>query len=156
MKEFRGEFVGKGKKFGIVISRFNEFISRSLLDGACDCLVRHQVAEDNIEILWTSGSFEIPLVAKQLAKTNKYDGIICLGAVIRGDTPHFDYIASEVTKGIAHINLEIGIPVIFGIVTADTLEQAIDRAGAKEGNKGWLAALSAIEMVNLLDKIKQK
>ncbi len=154
MKEFRGEFVGKDKKFALVISRFNEFISSALRDGACDCLVRHQVNTEDIEVFWTSGSFEIPLVAKQLAKTNKYNAVICLGAVIRGDTPHFDYIANEAAKGIAQINLETSIPVIFGIVTADTLEQAIDRAGAKEGNKGWLAALSAIEMANLVDKIK--
>ncbi len=156
MKEFRGEFVGKNKRFAIIVARFNEFVSRALCDGACDCLVRHQVDKDNIDIFWTSGSFEIPLIAKSLARSNRYDGLICLGAVIRGETPHFDYIAGEVTKGIAQINLETGVPTIFGIVTADTLEQAIDRAGAKEGNKGWLAALSAIEMSNLLDKIRKK
>lgn len=154
MKEVRGDFVGKGKKFGIVVSRFNEFISHSLLDGACDCLTRHQVAENDIDVFWTTGSYEIPVVAKKLAKSNKYDSVICLGVVIRGDTPHFDYIAGEVAKGIAQVNLETGLPVIFGIVTADSLEQAIDRAGAKEGNKGWLAALAAIEMSNLLEKIK--
>lgn len=156
MKEWRGEFVGKGRRFGLVVSRFNEFVSKGLRDGAIDCLTRHQVDERDIEVFWTSGSFEIPLVAKQLAKSNRYDAVICLGVVIRGDTPHFDLIAGEVAKGIAQINLELGVPTMFGIVTADTLEQAIDRAGAKDGNKGWAAAQSAIEMVNLLDKIKKK
>jgi len=152
-KSYEGMLLGKGLKFGIVVSRFNEFIVSKLLEGASDALIRHGVAEADIEIAWVPGSFEIPLVAKKLARSGKYDGVICLGAVIRGGTPHFEYVASEVTKGIASINLETGVPVSYGIITADTLEQAIERAGVKEGNRGFDAATSALEMANLLKSL---
>jgi len=152
-KQYEGMLLGKGLKFGVVISRFNEFFSRKLLDGARDALLRHDVSEDDIEVAWTPGSFEIPLVAQKMAQTKKYDAIICLGAVIRGSTPHFDYIAAEVTKGIAHVNLDTGVPVIFGVITTDTLEQAVERSGSKVGNKGYDAAVSAIEMANLVKSI---
>lgn len=146
---FEGALVGKGLKFGIVVSRFNDFITRRLLDGAQDALLRHQVTAEDIDIAWVPGSFEIPLVAKKLAQNKKYDAIICLGAVIRGGTPHYEYVAAEVTKGIAMVGLEMGLPVIYGVITADTLEQAIERAGTKEGNEGFKAAVSALEMANL-------
>ena len=149
-KVYAGKMLAKGKNFGIVVSRFNEFISQKLLDGALDVLRRHDADEDRIEISWVPGSFEIPWAARKMALSKKYDAILCLGAVIRGDTPHFDYIASEVAKGIAQTSLSTGVPTLFGIITADNLEQAIERAGAKAGNKGAQAALSAIEMVNLL------
>jgi 6,7-dimethyl-8-ribityllumazine synthase len=149
-KLFEGVLLGKGLKFGLVVARFNEFITRKLLDGAQDALHRHGVNQADIDIAWVPGSFEIPLVAKKLAQTNKYDAIICLGAVIRGATPHFEYIAAEAAKGIARVSLEAGLPVTFGIITADTLEQAIERAGTKAGNKGFDAAIDAIEMANLL------
>jgi 6,7-dimethyl-8-ribityllumazine synthase len=149
-KLFEGALLGKGLKFGLVVARFNEFITKKLLDGAQDALHRHGVNQADIDIAWVPGSFEIPLVAKKLAETNKYDAIICLGAVIRGATPHFEYIAAEVAKGIARVGLEAGLPVTFGVITADTLEQAIERAGTKAGNKGFDAAIDAIEMVNLL------
>jgi 6,7-dimethyl-8-ribityllumazine synthase len=149
-KTFQGKIIGKNKKFGIVISRFNEFISSKLLEGALDCFKRHEVDEENIDIAWVPGSFEIPLTALKMAGSKKYDAIICLGAVIRGATPHFEYIAAEVTKGIAQVNLQTGIPTIYGVITADTLEQAIERAGTKAGNKGWDAAMSAMEMAELL------
>jgi len=136
-------------KFGIVVARFNEFITSKLLDGAQDTLTRHGVKADNVDVAWTPGSFEIPLIAKKMALTKKYDAIICLGAVIRGGTPHFDYIASEVSKGIANVSLDTGVPVILGVITADNLEQAIERAGTKSGNYGSQAALHAIEMANL-------
>ena len=152
-KLFEGVLLGKGLKFGVVVSRFNEFITKKLLDGAQDALLRHGVSEDDIDIAWVPGSFEIPLATKKLAQTKKYDAIICLGAVIRGGTPHFEYIAAEVTKGIAKVGLEAGLPVTYGIITADTLEQAIERAGTKEGNKGFQAAVDAIEMANLLRSI---
>ena len=152
-KTYEGNLVGKGLKFGIVVSRFNEFFSRKLLDGAKDALLRHDVAEADIEIAWTPGSFEIPLAAQKMAGSKKYDAVICLGAVIRGGTPHFEYIASEVTKGIASITLNTGVPVIFGIITADTLEQAVERSGTKSGNKGFDAAVSAIEMANLVKSL---
>ena len=152
-KLFEGVLLGKGLKFGVVVSRFNEFITKKLLDGAQDALLRHGVSEDDIDIAWVPGSFEIPLVAMKLAQTKKYDAVICLGAVVRGGTPHFEYIAAEVTKGIAKIGLETGLPVTYGIITADTLEQAIERAGTKEGNAGFKAAVSAIEMANLLKSI---
>lgn len=155
MRTYEGKLVGRDLRFGIVISRFNEIISKNLLSGALDSLKRHEVTEENVEVAWVPGSFEIPLVAKKMAATKKYDAIICLGAVIRGDTPHFEYVASEVSKGIARVSLESGIPVAFGIITADTLEQAVDRAGAKAGNKGWQAALSAIEMANLIKGIEE-
>jgi len=152
-KQFEGILQGKGLKFGIVIARFNEFFTRKLLEGAQDALLRHGVGEEDIELAWTPGSFEIPLVAQKLARTKKYDAVICLAAVIRGDTPHFDYISAEVTKGIAKVALEAGIPVIDGVITTDTLEQAIERSGTKAGNKGFEAAMSAIEMANLLSAI---
>ncbi|MDH4222479.1 MAG: 6,7-dimethyl-8-ribityllumazine synthase [candidate division Zixibacteria bacterium] len=152
-KIIKGSLQAKGKSFAVVTSRFNEFVTQTLLNGALDCLYRHGSEEKKIDIIWTPGSFEIPYAASRLAKSKKYDAVICLGAVIKGDTPHYDYIASEVTKGIAKISLETGIPVIFGIITPDNLEQAIERAGTKAGNKGWDAALSAIEMVNLFEQI---
>ncbi|MFC1916529.1 6,7-dimethyl-8-ribityllumazine synthase [Chloroflexota bacterium] len=152
-KHFDGMLLGKGLKFGLVVSRFNEFFTRKLLEGAQDALLRHGVSEEDIDIAWVPGSFEIPLVAKKLAQTKKYNAIICLGAVIRGGTPHFEYIAAEVTKGVAKVGLDAELPVIFGIITADTLEQAIERAGTKEGNKGFQAAVDAIEMANLLSNI---
>jgi 6,7-dimethyl-8-ribityllumazine synthase len=152
-KPIEGMLVGKGLRFGLVVARFNEFITQKLLDGAQDALVRHGVAAADIDVAWVPGSFEIPLIAKKLAQTKRYDAVICLGAVIRGDTPHFDYISAEVTKGVAMVGLETGLPVIYGMVTADTLEQAIGRAGTKEGNQGFKAAVSAIEMVNLVKGI---
>ncbi len=148
-----GKLNAKGKKFGIVISRFNELISSQLLSGAKDCLVRHDCKEEDITVAWVPGSYEIPLAAKRMAKSKKYASVICLGAVIRGGTPHFDYIAAEVSKGVAQVGLEANLPVIFGILTTDSIEQALERAGTKSGNKGWDAALSAIEMVNLFGKI---
>ncbi len=152
-KRFEGMLLGKGLKFGLVLSRFNEFITKKLLEGAQDALLRHGVNEEDIETAWVPGSFEIPLVAKKLAETKRYDAVICLGTVIRGGTPHFEYIAAEVTKGIAKVGLDTGLPVIYGIITADTLEQAIERAGTKEGNKGFDAAVSAIEMANIVKVI---
>lgn len=149
-KNYEGMLVGKGLKFGIVVSRFNEVITIRLLEGAKDCLVRHGVNEQDIDVAWTPGSFEIPLIAKKLIEAGKYNAIICLGTVIRGGTPHFEYVATEVNKGIATLSLDKGVPVIQGIITADNLEQAIERAGAKEGNRGAAAALSAIEMANLI------
>ncbi|HIE05515.1 MAG TPA: 6,7-dimethyl-8-ribityllumazine synthase [bacterium (Candidatus Stahlbacteria)] len=150
MKEMKGNLIGKGKRFAIIVSRFNELISRRLIDGATDCLLRPGVADADIDLVWTPGSYEIPFVANRLIDKG-YNGLICLGAVIRGDTPHFDYIASEVAKGIAQLNLKGKVPVSFGIITADNIDQAINRAGAKEGNKGWDAALSALEMANIVD-----
>lgn len=152
-KPFEGMLLGKGLKFGVVISRFNEFITGKLLDGAQDALLRHGVSEDDIDIAWVPGSFEIPLIARKLAETKKYDAVICLSAVVRGGTPHFEYIAAEVTKGIAKVGLDTGLPVIYGVITADTLEQAIERAGTKQGNKGFDAAVTAIEMANLVKSI---
>ena len=148
-----GKLNAKGKKFGIVISRFNELISSQLLSGAKDCLLRHDCKEEDITVAWVPGSYEIPLAAKRMAKSKKYSSVICLGAVIRGGTPHFDYIAAEVSKGVAQVGLEANLPVIFGILTTDSIEQALERAGTKSGNKGWDAALSAIEMVNLFGKL---
>ncbi len=153
MKEHKGEIVGAGISLAIVISRFNEFISGKLLDGAIDFLARHGVDMDKVEIFWVPGAFEIPLTAKKVAETKRFDGIICLGAVIRGDTPHFSYIAAEVTKGIAQVALSTEIPVSFGVLTTDNIEQAIERAGTKAGNKGWSAAESILEMVSLLKTI---
>ncbi|MCX5994833.1 MAG: 6,7-dimethyl-8-ribityllumazine synthase [Chloroflexi bacterium] len=141
--------MGEGLKFGVVVARFNEFITSKLLDGAQDTLTRHGVKEADIDVAWTPGSFEIPLIAKKMAESGRYDAIICLGAVIRGGTPHFDYIAAEVSKGIANVSLGTGLPVILGVITADTLEQAIERAGTKSGNYGSQAAMHAIEMANL-------
>ena len=152
-KLFEGMLLGKGLKFGLVLSRYNEFITKKLLEGAEDALVRHGVSPENIDVTWVPGSFEIPLFAKKLAETKRYDAVICLGAVIRGGTPHHEYIATEVTKGIAKVGLDSGLPVAYGIITAETLEQAIERAGTKEGNKGFQAAMSAIEMANLAKEI---
>jgi 6,7-dimethyl-8-ribityllumazine synthase len=154
-KKYEGTLLGEGLKFGVVISRFNEFITARLLEGAEDALVRHGVREQDIEVAWTPGSFELPLIAKKMAQSGKYSAIICLGAVIRGGTPHFEYIAAEVTKGIANVGLETGVPLIYGVITADTLEQAIERAGTKMGNAGFQAAESAIEMANLMRTITQ-
>lgn len=151
---YEGELIGEGLGFGIVVSRFNDFITKKLLEGAIDALKRHGVDEKNIDVAWVPGSFELPLAAKKLAEKGKYDSIICLGAVIRGDTPHFEYIASEVAKGIARVSLETGLPISFGVITADTIEEAIERAGTKRKNKGFEAALSAIEMANLIKKLK--
>ncbi len=145
-----GMLQGQGLRIGLVVARFNEFITGKLVDGAKDALFRHGVNETDIDIAWVPGSFEIPLIAKKMAETGRYDAIVCLGAVIRGATPHFDYIASEVSKGIARVSLDTGLPVAFGVITADTLEQAIERAGTKAGNKGFDAAVNAIEMANLL------
>lgn len=153
VKTYQGEMVSRGKRYAIVVSRFNEFITSKLLDGALDTLRRHGVKEEEIGVMWVPGSFEIPYAAGRIAKGKKYDAVICLGAVIRGATPHFEYISSEVTKGIAQISLQTGVPVIYGVITPETLEQAIERAGTKAGNKGKEAAEAAIEMVNLYDKI---
>ncbi len=150
---FEGSLLGKGLKMGVVVSRFNEFITSKLLSGAQDSLARHGVAEADVDIAWVPGAFEIPLLAQKLAASKKYDAVICLGSVIRGATPHFDYIASEVSKGVARVGLDTGVPVVFGVITADTLEQAIERAGTKSGNKGFDAATTAIEMANLLKNV---
>jgi 6,7-dimethyl-8-ribityllumazine synthase len=152
-QRFEGVLLGKGLKFGLVVSRFNEFLTKKLLEGAEDALLRHGVSQEDIDIAWVPGSFEIPLAAKKLAETKRFDAVICLGAVVRGGTPHFEYIAAEVTKGIAKVGLEAGLPVIYGVLTADTLEQAIERAGTKMGNRGFDAAVEAIEMANLVKSI---
>ena len=153
-KVYEGKLTGENIKVGIVNGRFNEFISGKLLDGALDGLKRHGVKEEDIEVAWVPGSFEIPLTAQKMAKSDKYDGIICLGAVIRGETPHFNYVSSEVAKGVAQVGLDTDVPVIFGVLTTDTIEQAISRAGTKSGNKGYEAAESLIEMVNLLSEFE--
>ncbi|MCK8823607.1 6,7-dimethyl-8-ribityllumazine synthase [Fuchsiella alkaliacetigena] len=153
-KVFEGKLVGQGLKFGVVVGRFNEFISDKLLSGALDALKRHDVAEEDVEVAWVPGAFEIPLVAKKMAKSGNYDAVICLGAVIRGATPHFDYVCSEVSKGVSKVSLAQEIPVMFGVITTDTLEQAIERAGTKAGNKGWEAAVGALEMANLMNSIE--
>ncbi len=153
-KEYEGMLIGEGLKFGLVVSRFNELITSKLLSGAKDALSRHGVKDEDIEIARTPGAFEIPLIAKKMAQSGKYDGVICLGAVVRGGTPHFDYIAAEVSKGVASASLELGVPITFGVITADTLEQAIERAGTKMGNAGFNAGVSAIEMANLLKSLQ--
>ncbi len=153
MRTIEGNLIAQGLKFGIIAGRFNEFISGKLVSGAIDALIRHGVDENDIDITWVPGAFEIPLTAKKMAKSQKYDGVICLGAVIRGATPHFDYVSSEVSKGIAHVSLETEVPVIFGVLTTDNIEQAIERAGTKAGNKGYDAAVTAIEMANLLKQL---
>ena len=150
-----GKLQADGKKFGIVVSRFNNFISDRLLEGALDALIRSGAAEDDIDIVKVPGAFEIPLLSQKMAEKGKYDAVICLGAVIRGATPHFDYVSSEATKGIANVSLQHGIPVILGILTTDTIEQAIERAGTKAGNKGWESAIAAVEMANLIDVLDQ-
>ena len=154
-KIFEGNLKGDSLRVGIAVSRFNSFITDKLLDGALDALKRNGVKKDNIEILKTPGSFELPLVVKSMAKAKKYDAIVCLGAVIKGDTPHYDYIASEVTKGLASVSLEFEVPISFGVLTTDNLEQAIERAGTKSGNKGFDAAMTAIEMANLISDYKK-
>lgn len=153
MATFEGHLIGSGLKIGIVISRFNELLGSRLLSGAQDALVRHGVEADDIDVAWVPGAFEIPLVARRLAASKRYDAVIALGVVIRGGTPHFDYIASEVSKGVAKASLDTDVPVLFGVITADTIEQAIERAGTKAGNKGWEAAVGAIEMATLTKSI---
>lgn len=150
MKTIQGNFNAKGLKFGIITARFNEFIGSKLLSGTKDALLRHGAEEDQIEIIWVPGSFEIPFMAKKMAKTGKYNAIICLGAIIRGNTPHFDYVASEAAKGVAMVSIETEVPIAFGILTTDNIEQAIERSGTKAGNKGFDAAMAAIEMANLM------
>jgi len=151
-KTIEGKLDASGLKFAVIVSRFNDLVSKGLLDGALDCLKRHGAGDESIDVVWAPGAFEIPLVAKKLA-SKKYSAIICLGAVIRGGTPHFDYVASEAAKGVAKVSLDSGVPVIFGILTTDNLEQALERAGAKPGNKGFAAALSAIELANVLGQL---
>jgi len=152
-KSFEGSLLGEGLKLGVVVSRFNDFITKRLLEGAQDALLRHGVNAEDIDIAWVPGSLEVPLVAKKLAQTKKYDAIICLAAVIRGGTPHFEYVASQITRGISKVGLDTGLPVIYGVITADTLEEAIERAGTKMGNKGFQAAVTAIEVANLLKNL---
>lgn len=147
---YEGQLNAEGMRFAIIISRFNDFITTRLLDGAFDSLTRHGASSDAIDVAWVPGAFEIPLVAQKMASTGRYNAVICLGAIIRGATPHFDYVAAETSKGVAKVSLDTKLPVIFGIITADTIEQAVERAGTKAGNKGWDAALSAIEMASLL------
>jgi 6,7-dimethyl-8-ribityllumazine synthase len=155
-KVIEGKLLAKGKKFAIVVSRFNDFITNKLTEGAVDALLRSGADTKDIEIIKVPGAFEIPLIAKKAAEKGRYNAVICLGAVIRGATPHFDYVSAEVSKGIAMVGLEYGVPVIFGVITTDTIEQAIERAGMKSGNKGWSAALSAIEMANLIEAVDKK
>jgi 6,7-dimethyl-8-ribityllumazine synthase len=148
-----GTLNASGKRFAIVAGRFNELITRKLIDGAKDCLMRHEAREEDLTTVWVPGAFELPVAAQRLARSKKYDAIVCLGAVIRGGTSHFDYVAGEASKGIARVSLDENMPVIFGVLTTDTIEQAVERAGTKAGNRGWDAALTAIEMVDLLSKI---
>ncbi|HBI94353.1 MAG TPA: 6,7-dimethyl-8-ribityllumazine synthase [Terrisporobacter glycolicus] len=154
MRIYEGKLVSKDVKIGIIAARFNEFITSKLLGGAVDALKRHDVDEENIEVAWVPGAFEIPLIASKMAKSKKYDAIICLGAVIRGNTTHYDYVCSEVSKGIAHVSLNSDIPVMFGVITTENIEQAIERAGTKAGNKGFDCAVGAIEMINLIRVIE--
>lgn len=153
MKTFSGKLVAQNIKIGIVAARFNEFITAKLLDGAMDGLLRHDIKEDDIHVAWVPGAFEIPLIAAKMAKSGRYDAVICLGAVIRGSTTHYDYVCNEVSKGIASVSLSSGIPVLFGVLTTENIEQAIERAGSKAGNKGYECALGAIEMVNLMREL---
>jgi 6,7-dimethyl-8-ribityllumazine synthase len=153
MRIIEGNLVGKDQSFAIVVSRFNHFITGHLLSGAEDALKRHGVSDDKLTVVWVPGAFEIPMIAKKLAQSGQYAAVICLGAVIRGSTPHFDYVAAEVSKGVASVSLETGIPVVFGVLTTDSIEQAIERAGAKSGNKGWDAAVTALELVDLNTKL---
>jgi len=152
-KFHEAKLIAEGKKFALVVSRFNDFITEKLLSGALDALIRSGTLDEDIEVVKVPGAFEIPLVAKKMAKTNRFDAVICLGAVIRGSTPHFDYVSAEVSKGVAMVSMESEIPVIFGVITVDTIEQAIERAGTKAGNKGWSAAIAAVEMANLFEII---
>lgn len=153
MRTVEGIYEGKGLKIAIVASRFNEFITSKLISGAQDCLVRHGVNDEDITLAWVPGAFEIPMIAKKMASSNKYDAVICVGAVIRGSTSHYDYVCSEVSKGIAQVSLETGIPVLFGVLTTDTIEQAIERAGTKAGNKGYDCAMGALELASLLKSL---
>ena len=153
MKVIEGNLVGQDYRFAIIVSRFNHFITEHLLSGAEDALKRHGIAEDNLTVVWVPGAFEIPLIAKKLAESKKYQAVICLGAVIRGATPHFDYVAAEVSKGIAAVGMATGVPVVFGVLTTDSIEQAVERAGTKSGNKGWDAALTALELADLNTKL---
>lgn len=155
-KIVEGKLLAQNKKFGIVVSRFNDFITEKLVGGAIDALIRCGAADADIEIVKVPGAFEIPMIARKMAGKKQYDAIICLGAVIRGSTPHFDYVSAEVSKGVAQVGMEAGVPVIFGILTTDNIEQAIERAGSKAGNKGWSAAVSAVEMVNLVSELDKK
>ena len=154
MKTFEGKLINDGIRVGIIATRFNEFITSKLLGGAMDGLLRHDIKEENIDVAWVPGAFEIPLIASKMAKSGKYDAVICLGAVIRGATSHYDYVCAEVSKGIATVALQSEIPVMFGVLTTDNIEQAIERAGTKSGNKGYECALGAIEMVNLIREIE--
>ena len=156
MTTFEGKLGGKGLHFGVVVGRFNELISRQLLDGTLDNFRRHDVNEADVDVAWVPGAFEIPPVAQRMAATGRYDAVVCLGAVIRGGTPHFEYVAAEVAKGIAKVGLDSGVPVVFGVLTTDTVEQAIERAGTKAGNKGWAAATTALEMANLVKALPRK
>lgn len=153
-KKIEGDLIAKGRKFALVASRFNDFVTKELVSGCVDTLLRHGADSKDLATTWVPGAFEIPLIAQKMAMQKSYDAIICLGTVIRGATPHFDFIAAEVSKGIAKVSLDTGLPVVFGVITADTIEQAVERAGTKDGNKGRDAALTAIEMVNLIEKIK--
>jgi len=153
-KILQGQLKADGKRFCILVSRFNDFVTKRLLEGALDCLGRHGASENQIDIVWVPGAFEIPVTALRIAKSKRYDALLCLAAVIRGGTPHFEYVAGEVTKGIAQVGLETGVPVIYGVLTCETLEEAIERAGAKQGNKGWQAALSGIEMADLFGSLQ--
>jgi 6,7-dimethyl-8-ribityllumazine synthase len=150
---YEGNLSGEGKRFGIVISRFNEFVSLRLLEGAMDCLRRHGTSDSDITIAWVPGAFDIPAVAKRMSDSGGFDAVLCLGAVIRGATPHFDYVAAEVAKGVANVGLATGVPTVFGVVTADNIEQAVERAGAKAGNRGWDAARAAMELADLYSKM---
>jgi 6,7-dimethyl-8-ribityllumazine synthase len=150
MSVYEGNLIGTGLKIGVVVSRFNELLSSRLLSGAMDGLTRHDVNESDVDVAWVPGAFEIPFVAKKMAESGRYDAVLALGVVIRGGTPHFEYVAAEVSKGVAKASLDTGVPVVFGVITADTIEQAVERAGTKSGNKGWSAAESAIEMANLV------
>ncbi len=150
---YEGSLVGTGLKVGIVVGRFNEFITSKLLSGAEDALYRHGVEKEDVDVAWVPGAFEIPIVAKKMAESGKYDAVVTLGTVIRGATTHYDYVCNEVAKGVSHVNMETGVPTIFGVVTTETIEQAIERAGTKAGNKGWDSAIAAIEMANILRKL---
>ena len=154
-KVYEGKFDAGGKRLALVVSRFNDFFTKELLGGARDCLARHGVADEQVDVAWVPGSFELPMVARQLAKTGRYGAVICLGCLIQGDTPHFHLIAAEVTKGLAQVSLEAGVPVTFGVITAETIEQAIERAGTKAGNKGFDAALTALEMIDVTSQIEK-
>lgn len=153
MSVFEGNLIGSGLKVGIVVSRFNELLSTRLLGGAQDGLGRHGISEDDVDVAWVPGGFEVPFIAKRMAESGRYDAVIALGVIIRGGTPHFEYVAAEASKGVAKASLDSGVPVVFGMITADTIEQAVERAGTKAGNKGWDAALAAIEMANLVKTI---